>query len=283
MNLTYSLAGLLRALGENEMTIQTIICGSLLMLSACISSAQSARKTELCMDGFCIGQSIRDPRFEQMTWILPKEGFTKKACTGIGCRPEVAFRGYNSDEQKQLGEFLSWSYGLAEYNIITNANLGALRRYRYECNPSPRGINGERRFFGAYLSAPSKFLTVVGLRLIGNELRIYRIARQYPFHNQAELEALGAKIHDQYGNDIVFYDGVTSNAYSDVIEQKQEGWFGRSTMFNPSDLADNAAEFVLIDPRTRPLLEPSSMPESGEISPLANRMPQECSTSIPLR
>jgi hypothetical protein len=95
--------------------------------------------------------------------------------------------------------------------------------------------------------------------------------------------ALGVKIHDQYSNNIVFYDGVTSNAYSDVIEQKKEGWFGRSTMFNPSDLADNAAEFVLIDPRTRSLLEPSSMPESGEISSLANRMPQECSTSIPLR
>jgi hypothetical protein len=235
------------------------------------------------MDGFCIGQSIRDSRFDQINWILPKQGLTKQTCKGIGCRAEVAFRGYARDDQKQLAEFLSWSYGLADYNIITNANLGTLRRYRYECNPSPRGINGERRFFGAFLSAPNKFLTVVGLRLVDGELKIYRIARQYPFHNQAELIALAKKVHDQYKDDIVFYDGVTSNAYSNVIEQKKEGWFGRSTMFNPNDLADNAAEFVLIDPRTRQLLEPSSMPDSGEISPLANRMPKACNTSIPLQ
>jgi hypothetical protein len=68
-----------------------------------------------------------------------------------------------------------------------------------------------------------------------------------------------------------------------VVEQKKEGWFGRSTMFNPRDLADNAAEFVLIDPRTRELLEPSSMPDSGEIKQLANRMPNKCNTSIPLQ
>jgi hypothetical protein len=97
------------------------------------------------------------------------------------------------------------------------------------------------------------------------------------------LISLGRKLHDQYGNDIVFYDGVTSNAYSEVAEQKKEGWFGRSTMFNPRDLADNAAEFVLIDPSTRQLLEPSSMPDSGEIRALASRMPNKCNTSIPLR
>jgi hypothetical protein len=235
------------------------------------------------MDGFCVGQSIRDSHFDQINWITPKEGFTKQACAGIGCRPEVAFRGYTFEEQKRLAEFLGWRYGLAQYNIITKANLATLRQYRYECNPSPRGIDGERRFFGAYLTVPSKFFTVVGLRLVGGELTVYRIVRQYPFHNQAELISLGRKLHAQYGNEIVFYDGVTSNAYSDVIEQRKQGWFGRSTMFNASDFADNAAEMVLIDANTRQLLEPTSMPESGEIKPLPNRIPSQCSTPIPLR
>jgi hypothetical protein len=268
------------------MAVLKIILRGALLLWAFSLSAQSAlpaRNPESCMDGFCIGQTIRSPRFDEISWMVPKEEFTKEVCLGIGCRPEIAFRGYSSETQKQLANFLSWTYGLAKYNIITNVNLGSLRQYRYECNPSPRGMNGERRFWGAYLSVPSKFLTVVGLRLVGGELRVYRIARQYPFHNQGELIALAKKVHDQYGNEIVFYDGVSSNAYSDVIEQKKQGWFGRSTMFNSSDLADNAAELVLVDPLTRPLLEPSSMPDSGEIGPLANRMPQECSASVSLQ
>jgi hypothetical protein len=260
------------------------VCILLLVLVEFLS-AQAANKG-LCLDGFCIGQSINDARFTEVNWVIPKDGYRKEQCVGIGCKPEIAFRGYRDEDQKKLAEVLSWHYGLMQYNIITRANLGVLRGYKYECNPSPRGtdgIDGERRFLGAYRSTPSQFLTVVGLRLVGGELRVYRIARQYPFHNQAELISLGRKLHDQYGNDIVFYDGVTSNAYSDVVEQKKEGWFGRSTMFNPRDLADNAAEFVLIDPRTRELLEPSSMPDSGEIKQLANRMPKGCSTSIPLQ
>jgi hypothetical protein len=263
--------------------LKVVVYAGMLSLSAGLLSAQDAKITSLCLDGFCIGQSINDARFAEVNWVVPKEGFAKERCAGIACKPEIAFRGYANENQKQLAEALSWHYGLTQYNLITNANRGTLGQYRYECNPSPRGINGERRFFGAYLSAPSKFLTVVGLRLIGGELRVYRIARQYPFHNQGELIALAKKVHDQYGGEIVFYDGVSSNAYSDVIEQKKLGWFGRSTMFNPSDLADNAAELVLVDPLTRPLLEPSSMPDSGEIGPLANRMPHECSASVSLQ
>lgn len=263
--------------------LKVVICAGMLSLSAGLLSAQDAKITSLCLDGFCIGQSINDARFAEVNWVVPREGFAKERCAGIGCKPEIAFRGYGNENQKQLAEVLSWHYGLTQYNLITNANRGTLRQYRYECNPGPRGINGERRFFGAYLSAPSKFLTVVGLRLIGGELRVYRIARQYPFHNQKELISLGRKLHEQYGDEIVFYDGVSSNAYSDVIELKKNGWFGRSTMFNPSDLADNAAELVLIDPNTRQLLEPTSMPESGEIKPLSSRMPNQCSTSIPLQ
>jgi hypothetical protein len=207
----------------------------------------------------------------------------KQACTGVGCKPEIAFRGYSDDDQKQLAEALSWSYRLRRYNAITKTNLRTLRRYKYECNPTPLGIEGERRFFGAYRSVPSQYLTVVGLRLIDRELKVYRIARQYPYHTQNELIALDKKLHEEYGDEILFYNDLSSNAYSDVIKQKKSGWFGRSSMFNPTDLADNAAEFVLIDPRTRPLLDPTSMPESGEIQSLAVKIPNQCSTSLSIQ
>ena len=253
-----------------------------LLLSAEFLSAQAANKG-LCLDGFCIGQSINDARFTEVNWVILKDGLGRNNVPELDASRKSLFAVILMRIGKKLAEVLSWHYGLMQYNIITKANVGVLRGYKYECNPSPRGIDGERRFLGAYRSSPSQFLTVVGLRLVGGELRVYRIARQYPFHNQTELISLGRKVHDQYGNDIVFYDGVTSNAYSDVVEQNKEGWFGRSTMFNPRDLADNAAEFVLIDPRTRELLEPSSMPDSGEIKQLANRMPKGCSTSILLQ
>jgi hypothetical protein len=39
-------------------------------------------------------------------------------------------------------------------------------------------------------------------------------------------------------------------------------------MFNPSDMADTAAKLVLVDPQTRSLLQPASMPGSGDIKTL---------------
>jgi hypothetical protein len=252
-------------------------------LSVELLPAQETNKASLCMDGFCIGESINDPRFDQVTWVLPKDGLTKEACAGIGCKPEVAFRGYPDGAQKQLAEVLSWHYGPGRYNAITKTNLSALRQYKYECNRTPLGIGRERRFIGAYRSIPSQYLTVLGLRLIDGQLKVYRIARQYPYHTPKELTALGQKLHEQYGEEVLFYNYLSSNAYSDVIEQKRNGWFARSTLFNSTDLADNAAELVLIDPKTRSLLEPTSMPESGEIESLAVKTPDQCSTSIPLR
>jgi hypothetical protein len=142
---------------------------------------------------------------------------------------------------------------------------------------------GERRFLGIYRSSPSHYLTVVGLRLIDGELKVYRIARQYPYHNESELVSLAHQFRVQYGDQILIYNYLSSNAYSDVIKQQKNGWFGRSTMFNPTDLSDNAAEIVLIDPHTRSLLEPSSMPESGEIKPLRVKLSGQCSTSIPIQ
>jgi hypothetical protein len=112
---------------------------------------------------------------------------------------------------------------------------------------------------------------------------VYRIARQYPYHNPNELVSLARTLKSEYGNEILFYDYLSSNAYSYVIEQKKNGWFGRSTMFSAGDLADNAAEFVLIDPRTRSLLQPTSMPESGEIESLPVSIPAQCSASPSIR
>jgi hypothetical protein len=130
---------------------------------------------------------------------------------------------------------------------------------------------------------PNKYFTVVGLRLIGGELRVYRIARQYPYHHQTELTSLARQLKNEYGDEILLYNYLSSNAYSDVIKEKKNGWFGRSTLFTPNDLADNAAELVLIDPRTRPLLQPTSMPESGEIQSLPVHIPEQCSASLSIR
>lgn len=248
------------------------------LLTGGLVTAQSANQAKLCLDGLCIGQSINDPHFAEVNWIVPNKELTKQTCDHISCRPEVAFRGYYDENQKQLAETLSWVYGsILSYNVVTKENISVLRQYRYECNPS------ERHFIAPYLSNPSRFLTVAGLRLMGGELRVYRIVRQYPFRNQNELASLARKLHDQYADEIVFYDGISSNAYSSVIAQRKRGWFGRSSVFNPLDLSDNAAELVLIDPNTRPLLEPTSMPDSGEIPRLSGNMPQQCSRSLPLQ
>ena len=245
--------------------------------------SQTATQSDLCLDGFCIGKSIQDKRFSEVEWILPKDAH-QEHCSGVGCQPQIAFRGYPAEDQKRLQDAVSVVYGLGHYSILTKQNLEALRHYKYECNLSQRGfVGGERRFFGAYLSAPSRYLTVVGLRLMDGELRVYRIARQYPFHNRDELIALGRKLQEQYKENLLLYDGISSNAYSDVIEQKKNGWFGRSSVFNPSDLSDNTAELVLIDPRTRSLLEPSSIPESGEIKPLRIQMPEQCAGPVSIQ
>jgi hypothetical protein len=95
--------------------------------------------------------------------------------------------------------------------------------------------------------------------------------------------SLAHEIKGEYGARILLYDGISSNAYSDVIKQNKDGWFGRSTMFNPSDLSDLEAELVLIDPRTRVLLQPTSIPDSGEISPLPVKLAEPCNRSIPLQ
>jgi hypothetical protein len=235
-------------------------------------------EVRLCLDGLCIGESINDPHFSQVDWIVPNKELNKESCVRIACKPEVAFRGYPAKTQKQLSEALSWVYGsIYSYNIITKANIEVLRQYKYECS------NNERHFMAAYFSNPSHYLTVVGLRLIGGELRVYRIARQYPFHNQEELISLTRKLHDEYANQVLFYDGISSNAYSAVIPQRKNGWFGRSSVYNPLDSSDNAAELVLIDPRTRPLLQPLSLPESGDIPRLEIAMPSQCSRSLPLQ
>lgn len=241
---------------------------------------------EVCLDEVCIGQSIDSSRFDSVAWIVPQKDFAKISCNGVGCTPQVAFRGYSAQDQKALSDAVSWVYspGGANYNLVTRENLPVLRRYRYECNSSPRRFTpGERRFFGAFKSVPSQYLTIIGFRLINGELKVYRIAREYPFHTPEELRSLARTVVKQYADQVLLYDGISSNAPPDVIARKKIGWFGRSSMFNPGDLSDNRAELVLIDPRTRPLLEPSSMPESGEIRPLPVALAPQCSQSIPIR
>lgn len=272
-----------RALVLGVAAIALIVLVPRVLAAQEVSAAPPGNSAELCLDGFCIGQSINTARFNKVEWIVPKDSFTKKPCDRVGCRPENEFRGYALDYQRQLPAALSLVYGVGQYNMIEKGNLDVLRHYKYDCDPSARGIFGERRFFGAYRSIPSRYLTVIGLRLIDGDLKVYRIAREYPYHTQAEIVSLAKELHEQYGDKLLLYDFLSSNAYSDVIKQRKEGWFGRSKMFNPSDLSDNAAEFVLIDPHTRPLLQPTSMPDSGEIGPLPVKPVAQCSQSVPLQ
>jgi len=253
------------------------------VLASLMPISSAAQETSLCLDGFCIGQSIQDARFDKASWLVPAKNYLKEECKGVGCQPANAFRGYSPDDQVKLAEAVGWSFGLNGYNVITKENLKLLRLYKYECNASARKLGGQRRFIGLYRSSPSQYLTIVGLRLINGELTVYRIAREYPYHNQNELVSLAKELRGQYGTRILLYDGISSNAYPDVIEQHKDGWFGRSTTFNPSDLSDNAAELVLIDPRTRALLQPTSMPDSGEITPLSDVLPSVCSRSLPIQ
>jgi hypothetical protein len=263
---------------------------ALILALATLLLSQKIRAADvepLCLDGFCIGQPITDTRFENTAWVVPRKDFAQEPCKGVGCEPEVAFRGYPPAEQVELATAVSWVFhdmsDALPYNVITMQNLATLRDYHYECNASARGMWGERRFIGAYKSIRSGYLTVIGLRLIGGKLRVYRIARQYPYRNPAELRRLAQELWPEYGNRVLFVDYLSSNAPYEVMRQGKDGWFGRSTMFNSSDMADNAAELVLIDSRTRSLLQPTSMPSSGDIKPLPMRIPEQCVRSLPLQ
>jgi hypothetical protein len=252
-----------------------------LLLCSLPALPAAAQGNQLCVDRFCIGRSIKDASFDGVDWLRPRDA-VEQPCQGIGCSPDVAFKGYAAETQRQLAQAIQLVYGTPPYNLLLKGTLQALRNYSYECNPSPRGIFAERRFVGIFRSTPGRYLTVVGLRLINSELRVYRLAREFRFKNQYELTSLARQLYQKYGQRILLYDYLSSNAYSDVIQQSKDGWFARSSMFNPTDMADNKAELVLIDPRTRPLLEPTSMPDSGEIRPIPVRLPDQCAGSLPL-
>jgi hypothetical protein len=255
----------------------------LLCVSGCLAANAAFAQHSDCLDGFCIGQSIQDHRFDTIEWLLPKNSVSKERCVGIACQPQNAFRGYTPTAQAQLALAVSWRYGLRGQTPIFKEDLPALRSYKYECNQPASAITGERRFFGVYRSIPSGYTTVIGLRLIDGDLKIYRISREYPFHNQGELLSLVTELKPQYGDSILYYNYLSSNAYSDVISQRKAGWFARSSLFNTNDPFDNTAELVLIDPQTRELLEPSSMLESGEISAVKAVVPPQCSRPLPLQ
>ncbi len=67
---------------------------ALLILFALPLTAQTP--ANLCLDGLCIGESINDPHFTKVNWIVPNKELNKVSCVRIACEPEVAFRGYTS-------------------------------------------------------------------------------------------------------------------------------------------------------------------------------------------
>lgn len=119
--------------GSREIRSVTIRCGKaflrravLILPLAALLPSQSSRADDfepLCLDGFCIGLPITAPRFEQIAWIVPRKDFAQDPCTGIGCQPEVAFRGYPPAEQVQLAAALSWVFhdtsDALPYNVVT--------------------------------------------------------------------------------------------------------------------------------------------------------------------
>ncbi len=248
-----------------------------------LAIAQST-KTYLCLDGFCIGQPISAARFDEVTWLKPEQ-LRQVPCEARACQPDIAFRGYPPADRVALASAFSWVFtagNVKDYAIITTETLRVFRRYRYECNPQPRN-SGQRRFIGAFRSSESGHPTIVGLRLIDGTLTVYRIAREIPFENGYQFKSLADAVRAQYGNDILLIDYLSSNAYSEVNARQKLGWFGRSSVFNTRDPADNRAELVIIDPKTRPLLSPSSMPYSGEIGDLPVRLEKICEAPVSLQ
>ena len=209
-------------------------------------------------------------------------------------RPNLTLRGGGVRARKRLPRLhgrgagilsgaLNLQVGLPFENVITKDNLKVLSGYRYECNPAPRGgMFGERRFVGVFRSRPSGYATAVGLRLIGGELRVYRVARRFPYRTGDELRSLAGGVAGQYGGSVLVVNYLSSNAYTEVQARGKDGWFGRSELFNPSDPTDNAAELVIVDPQTRGLLAPYSWPMSGEIKPTQGGVPAQCGRSMPL-
>jgi hypothetical protein len=262
-----------------------VLTRKLYLALALVAAVPGASRAEpQCLDGFCIGQNITNIRFEQVHWLTPKKDVTEQKCNGVGCQPALAFRGYAPEIQQALANALRFTFGLPPYNIISDENLAVIRQYKYECNPSARGgISGQRRFFGVYRSQLSGHLTVVGLRLQNGELNVYRIARQFPYHSPAEFADLEQKLRQQFGDRLLYVDYLASNAATAISAKRLDGYFGRSEMFNPTDLADNLAEVVLVDPLTRQLLEPTSFPESGEIRPLPVRIPEQCNLPVSIQ
>src|SRR5580704_10666856 len=106
---------------------------ALLVLLVAPLMAQISKPTPLCLDGLCIGESINDPHFTEVNWIVPNKQLTKESCVRIACKPEVAFRGYPSETRKQLADALSWVYGsIYFYSVVTKGDIEVLRQYRYE-------------------------------------------------------------------------------------------------------------------------------------------------------
>ena len=173
-------------------------CRPILTAAALMAfSAVTARAEVFCIDGFCIGQSIKSARFTQVDWLIPRD-VRSSPCVATKCVPGIAFRGYTADEQVSLANALDLQIGLPFENVITTDNLKVLSEYRYECNPAPRtGIFGERRFVGVFRSRPSGYATAVGLRLVGGELKVYRVARRFPYRTNDELRSLASSVAGQ--------------------------------------------------------------------------------------
>jgi hypothetical protein len=69
---------------------------------------------------------------------------------------------------------------------------------------------------------------------------------------------------------------------NDLGKYTLAAWIERGISL-PTDMTDSEAETMLIEPRTRLLLEPIGMLESGEIKPLPMRGPDRCGRGIRCR
>lgn len=255
-----------------------ILCCLLIVIPFRVTYGETS--AENCIDGFCIGQSINSSRFDEVEWLVPKKLILSDPCTRQDCRPEVEFPGYPPEIMIALSKLTIIGTSMPpQETMITNRSLEALRNLRYDCT------HPGKRVVGIYRSNPSGYVTYIGLRLFPDGLRIFRLAREFPFRNQNEFESLSQGIKSAYGDELLYYDGVTSNANYPAISHRKNGWFGVNYRSGLYDLADNVAELVLIDPETRQLLITSSDITAGEINlPLSLvYFPRQCVRALPIQ
>ena len=99
--------GRIKKLRQYCSTFSIVILLTWMSVGQQLKQKAQTNTSSLCLDGFCIGESINDSRFDAVDWLTPEKFYGKDACKGVGCSPQVAFRGYPASDQQALAEAVS--------------------------------------------------------------------------------------------------------------------------------------------------------------------------------